>query len=413
MSSIVITASQFAVAYRRFIRAVEAHPDSDGPFVDFQSGLAADWERYKAWLYREAQRLLAAETWKKSWIGTGRILDHVIAAIEIRHDQKHRNNIVEWESKGRGEGQVSHSKLLEARNFKPLRERAEALLFQLYVKGEDGEATFKALKEQFGGRYDVISYLFFLRDWNRFMPLRSTIFPDAFELLGVPHPMSHRCNWENYQGFLARLREVQQHLSELGIPGGVRLVDAHSFCWMLAKLPIPSQRKEPLVEIFSLVPEAGRASSHRAPPSAGASFSQDDLDALQAAQRRLGSEAQRLVLSAEKQRLRKAGRADLAASVNDVSHYTRLGYDIESRFIDGSIKRIEVKAAALRDDALRFFLSENEHRQSILLEGYVFALVTCIGTARPRIDEFSGGELPPTSLHAVNYEVRLRKPKHK
>jgi hypothetical protein len=98
--------------------------------------------------------------------------------------------------------------------------------------------------------------------------------------------------------------------------------------------------------------------------------------------------------------------------VKDVSDNTALGYDIESRFLDGRIKRIEVKAAAVRNGDLRFFLSENEHQQSRVLAGYVFALVTGIGTARPRIEEFSGGEMPPAALHPVNYEVRLRMPEH-
>src|SRR4051812_31963114 len=111
-----ISPSTFAAAYDRFTRAVETYPYSPGPFVDFQSGLAADWEHYKEWLYLEARRQLNTSSWKENWIGTGKILDRVISAIEIHQDTNYRNNIVEWGDR-RGEKAKSHKKILDlARN---------------------------------------------------------------------------------------------------------------------------------------------------------------------------------------------------------------------------------------------------------------------------------------------------------
>lgn len=406
-----ITPSDFAAAFERFQQAILANPKSDGPFVDFQTGLAALWEHYKAWLYREAQRLLAVGIWKESWIGTGRILDHVILAIEIKHDKDHRNNIVEWETKGRGEGVFSHAKLLACRDDKTKLREAESTLYDLYFRGQDGEATFESLGDLFGRRYDLISYLYFLRDWNRFMPVRSTIFPQAFGILGIPYAMVKTCNWENYQGFLLRLEEVRRHLTKYEIPGGVRLVDAHSFCWMLAKLPVANGPANKVAKILTFTPEAG------SPPSSGNSgssgFSQEDLDALLSLQRRIGGEAQRVVIRAERARLVKAGRFDLASRVDDVSNDTSLGFDIESFEEDGTRKPIEVKALAYRGEDIRFFLSENERRASQKLNGYTFALVADLGTKKPTIHEFPGKELPKAAMHAVNYEVRLKTPPHR
>ena len=51
----------FAEQFERFKRAVKDHPDSDGPFTTFGSGLADRWEFYKENVYREARRRPAEE----------------------------------------------------------------------------------------------------------------------------------------------------------------------------------------------------------------------------------------------------------------------------------------------------------------------------------------------------------------
>jgi hypothetical protein len=116
------------------------------------------------------------------------------------------------------------------------------------------------------------------------------------------------------------------------------------------------------------------------------------------------------VIKAEKARLKREGRPDLVAAVQDVSDKLNLGYDIESFTKAGAPKRIEVKAAAQRGEDLRFFVSENERRRSETVEGYVFALVTGLDTAEPRILEFDGPKLPTEALYSVSYEVRLKRP---
>ena len=314
--------------------------------------------------------------------------------------------MVEWEPR-RGPQNVSHAKLLAAADIPEAREQLEGLLHRLYVEEDDPGELFVALKDVLGGRYDVLSYFFFLRDWTTFMPVRSSIFPDAFERLGIPHAMSMKCSWENYQGFLSRLVEVQRHLDAQGIPGGVTLLDAHSFCWMLAKLPAPKLRALPAATIINFTPQAGD------PPlrnQTGNGFSLAELDLVLEKQRRIGGDAQDVVLRAERKRLQAAGRSDLAAKTKDVSDNTSLGYDIASFFEDGRAKYIEVKAAALRGDDVRFFLSRNEWEKSRELDGYVFALVTGLGGSEPVILEFNGSSLPPDSLHPEQFEARLKMP---
>jgi hypothetical protein len=199
--NIMISASGFAVAFTSFQRGVEEHASSPGPFVDFQSGLAADWEGYKEWLYYEGRRLLDVRSWKEEWIGTGKILDGTIRAIEIHHDKNYRNNTVEWDGRHGGESSKSHRRMIEAKKAVRQRTAAERALFAMYAASGDPATCFASLTEQFGNRYDLIAYLFFLRDWREFMPLRPTTFETAFDMLGVPLKMSMKCSWENYSGF--------------------------------------------------------------------------------------------------------------------------------------------------------------------------------------------------------------------
>ena len=399
-----ISPATFAAAYDRFTRAVEAYPYSPGPFIDFQSGLAADGEHYKEWLYLEARRQLNTSSWKENWIGTGRILDRVISAIEIHQDTNYRNNIVEWGDR-RGEKAKSHKKILDLARSAESKQEGELAFYQMYVANAASEGLFMQLVRLFGARYDLISYLFFLRDWTVFMPVRSTIFPKAFEELGVPHKMSHKCTWENYSEFLALLREVQKHLATYDIPGGVRLVDAHSFCWMLASPRLRTPSRQYRSTIRSIVPRRGNAPGRS---SADTDFSLGQLMAQLRQQKWIGDLAQAVVLKAERDRLVREGRGDLAQLVEDISDNVSLGYDIASFTTDGQTKPIEVKAAARIGNDLRFFFSEKERSRSLSMPNYTFALVLDVNSASPKISEFSGKQLPPTALHPIAYEVRIR-----
>lgn len=406
-SNITISSSSFAIAFTSFQHGVEKYPKSPGPFVDFQSGLAAEWEGYKEWLYYEGRRLLDARSWKKAWIGTGKILDGTIRAIEIHHDKNYRNNTVEWDGRHGGESSKSHRRMIEAKKSTRQSAAAERALFAMYAQEGDPATCFVSLTEQFGHRYDLIAYLFFLRDWREFMPLRPTTFETAFERLGVPLAMSMKCSWENYSRFLERLREVRSQLERYGIPGGVRLIDAHSFCWMLAGLG-GGKKKAPLVNIESFDPVASQVQ-----PKPADREGDDDYDPeqRQQEQRRLGDLAQAVVLEAEKQRLTKAGKHDLAGKVEDVSRRYHLGYDIQSFHEDGSPKPIEVKAAGRLGKDLRFYLSENERAKSRELAGYTFALVLDVTASTPRILEFAGDRLSASALHPVSYEVWVEGPR--
>ena len=67
------------------------------------------------------------------------------------------------------------------------------------------------------------------------MPIQPTTFDRAFRDLGIDLVTVRNCSWENYQRFNTALRGVQGALEEKGGLTKIRLIDAHSFCWMLAR----------------------------------------------------------------------------------------------------------------------------------------------------------------------------------
>jgi len=223
----------FQKAFDRFKNKVGAA--SGVAFKSFHEGLPAEWESYKPPLRARALEIMGADTWVAEDIGSGGILNGVISAIEIQ-EPEHRNNLVRWENRF-GHANRSHHKLLDALDSPGTQTEVERLLFGLY-EGEASEAeAFEQLRSLLGSRYDLLAYLFFLKDSERFLPIAPTTFDRAFEFLGIDLVTTRRCSWDNYAGYNDALFEVRKALIE--IPGlkDAQLIDAHSFCWMLVQLP--------------------------------------------------------------------------------------------------------------------------------------------------------------------------------
>lgn len=234
MSAVTIDASAFQSAFNHFQTLVQAK--SGHPFRDFDEGLAAVWENYKPRLHDHAVSILNAETWRDSEIGTGSILDKTIKAIEIQDSRLNLiNNLVFWQNRF-GHSNREHRVFLEAKSSPSLCSKIENLLFGLYRGNADDGETFDQLSELTGGKYPLLAYLFFLKDMNRFMPIQPTKFDRAFRALDMDFATLRQCSWENYSTFnkvLDRLRPLIANAASLKT---VRLIDAHSFCWIFTSL---------------------------------------------------------------------------------------------------------------------------------------------------------------------------------
>ena len=234
MSEARIDNDTFRGAFDRFRALIEA--TSGHPFRGFDEGLAAVWENYKPRLRDHALGLLRPGDWLEGEIGSGTILDRTVEAIEIQDSRLNlTNNLVLWQNRY-GHANRDHRAMLEAVADPGLRGVIEGLLFGLYRGGADESITFDGLRDATGGKYPLLAYLFFLKDMDRFMPIQPTGFDRAFRALGIEFFTLRQCGWANYAEFNATLDDLRRPIAKAAGLETVRLVDAHSFCWIFSTL---------------------------------------------------------------------------------------------------------------------------------------------------------------------------------
>ncbi|MDP2764950.1 MAG: hypothetical protein Q8O54_08950 [Brevundimonas sp.] len=240
LSSPMLASGAFRDALVRFHRLISAH-DQGRPFTNFHEGIAAAEEGYKPRLRDHALARLDPSRWSRDQIGSGSILQHVIDAIEIQDSRVTLvNNLVFWQNRF-GHANREHRVLLEAVSDFGSRRQLEELFYDLYRGEADEGATFDRLSELIGAKYPLMAYLFFLRDSDRFMPIQPTTYDRAFRNLGIDLTTLKNCNWTNYQRYNSALVEVQKALVEVAGLAKTRLVDAHSFCWILETFKEPDE----------------------------------------------------------------------------------------------------------------------------------------------------------------------------
>ena len=234
MSGAGIDGSAFLGAFDQFRTLIEAR--SGHPFRGFDEGLAAVWESYKPRLRDYALGLLRPGDWLEDEIGSGAILNRAVEAIEIQDSRSGlTNNLVFWQNRY-GHAHRDHRAMLEAESDPKLRGAIENLLFGLYRGDADEGVTFEELIDKTGGKYPLLAYLFFLKDMNRHMPIRPTRFDRAFRALGIEFSTLRQCSWTNYAMFNATLDGLRPLIAQAAGLDTVRLVDAHSFCWIFSTL---------------------------------------------------------------------------------------------------------------------------------------------------------------------------------
>ena len=391
--TIQIPALLFNQQFSRFDRKVRLK--SGLGFTSFREGLSDKEEGYKEHLRNEALYRLNIPTWKRSDIGTGRILERVIHAIEVHEPRRNiKNNLVDWPNLY-GHTYRSHRALLDAKSNRAARHDLEKWFFDFFKTSKPDERAFESFRSLAGNRYDIIAYLFFLKDWNRYMPIAPKTFDEAFRIFEFDLVTSGHCSWPNYVRYNNALLSVQQALHETQGVRDVRLVDAHSFCWMLIRLegavsspeviiplPVPVRDLDEVVIKESEIIEDGEFNV----------VDEEKFQALQAKQRKLGKLAQEVALQSERKRLAKLGfpNPDFVAPV--WKEWKR-GYDILSCEMDGKRRHIEVKSARKSGPKLSFFVTAHEWRTSRKLPNYYFYLVTNAGDAKPTVFTIEASQL--------------------
>jgi hypothetical protein len=71
---------------------------------------------------------------------------------------------------------------------------------------------------------------------DRFMPIQPTGFDRVFAEMGIQFRTLRSCSWENYSTFNTILDELRHDIAQRAHLARVRLIDAHSFCWVFSTL---------------------------------------------------------------------------------------------------------------------------------------------------------------------------------
>ena len=206
----------------RFIDYIRMR-DGDDP-ISFQekNSFMGREENYKASIFEKAQAALEYDKWTEPWIKTGKILTCARKAMNCAGNLVNSNQQIAFKNR-----------------IDPNHERycpeASQVLFDVYTsKGENAErSAFSEAKRVFGGSYDTIAYLFFIKDQSRFLPISPGNFEKSFASVGIDYPLSGKCSWENYTGFINIIKDVQNVMQEILHGIDVRLIDAHSFLWVI------------------------------------------------------------------------------------------------------------------------------------------------------------------------------------
>ena len=197
-------------------------------FVSFRQGVLEGEEGYKTRIHAMARRRMAAETWAAEDVGTGKILAPMVQAIAVPG-----NNLLAIDDRNGPDTRAQFP--LEKALADGRTGEMERFFLDLYALADppDDEWLFSRAVEHFGRSYPLIGYLFFLRDIDRFTPLRPKGLQAGLAELGLDYKLVQKCQWENYVGFLKIVHGLRPMLAEALDDPGLRLIDAHSFIWVL------------------------------------------------------------------------------------------------------------------------------------------------------------------------------------
>ena len=103
---------------------------------------------------------------------------------------------------------------------------------ELLYEGDDDQEAFHEIVDYIGGRFDIVGLIFFIKDCDKYLPIRSSIFDKKFAVLGIDSELDSHCSWDKYQEYIGWIRDIQQFLVK-HINKDITLLDAHSFVWIV------------------------------------------------------------------------------------------------------------------------------------------------------------------------------------
>ncbi len=190
-------------------------------FVD-GNGVLVREEGYKEKIFNRAQSILETDKWDESWIGSGDIKERIFKVFDISANLLNFNAKNEFKKHFERENNLIDSD-------------TERIIYEIYRGNDDKHAFEHAIKE-FGAKYPILAYLFFVKDKNKYLPASPANFDRCFAQMNVDFKMSYCCNWDNYCEFINLVNETKELLPQfLQISHELSLLDAHSFIWIVGE----------------------------------------------------------------------------------------------------------------------------------------------------------------------------------
>lgn len=131
---------------------------------------------------------------------------------------------------------VDHRQIRKAREMltEAPAESCERLLDCYFDSSSNDKVLLDDMVNFFGAKYDLLSYLFFVRNHEKYVPARPSHIEKALQKkLDVHYPMSGKFGWENYSGYVDIIRQVQDAMNKhLELKTSATLLDAQSVVWI-------------------------------------------------------------------------------------------------------------------------------------------------------------------------------------
>lgn len=204
-------------------KIAEAQKEYDVSEISFHDEKGFIWEQegYKYSVASQAKKIMDEVPWNKPGIiGSGEIFAAARNALcVIPQDSNELQNLVDWRDIG---------SFFEIRNEKEV----EKALYNLFYTDVDEALAFEGLRTAIGNKYALISYFFFVKDYQKYEVMRPDNFAWRLQKIGASGKCTNSCSWKNYKEYLSILSEVRDFLNER-VSGDITLLDAHTFMWML------------------------------------------------------------------------------------------------------------------------------------------------------------------------------------
>ena len=302
--------------------------------IEFKSHpIVVKHENYKYEIIEDAKNQLLLKTWKETDIGSGTILKNVKNAINVKS-----NNLIDWRKKD------------DFKKLKANREN-EKFLYDFFKTKIKDEIAFDSFLD-IGFSYQLIAYLFFIKNHQKYMPISQEKFDEMFSSINIDFKTSHNCSWENYLEFNEIIKLFRKQLSQRF--KNASLLDAHSFLWIYGflldepkekvKQEKPTQKSE--VKATDTPKEQPKPELENYTPKKVVDLDDltetaNEIDYIENHRKlmEIGDLAEKTVLESEIEFL-KAEYPELAEKVRLVSNNPKLGFDVLSFESDGRQKKL-------------------------------------------------------------------------